>query len=53
MIEQKERYVVRMKDGKGATVVAQSFQECLQMFGEENVEMIRKMDYEEPSEEEG
>ena len=50
-IEKKERYIVCMRDGKGATVVAASFQECLQMFGEENVEMIRVLDYDEPKEE--
>ncbi len=50
-IEKKERYIIRMRDGKGATVVAESFQECLQMFGEENVEMIQVLDYDEPKEE--
>ena len=50
-IEKKERYVIRLADGKAVTALAQSFQECIALFGEENIEMIRKFDYEEPEEE--
>ena len=50
-IEKKERYIIRMRDGKGATVVAASFQEVVELFGEENIVYIRKLDYEEPEEE--
>lgn len=50
-IEQKERYIVTMKDGEGATVLAESFAECIQLFGEENIQKMEKLDYEEPSEE--
>lgn len=46
-IEQKERYVVTMKDGRQVNAVAATFSECLQMFGEENVEKIEKLDYQE------
>lgn len=46
-IEKKERYVVQLSDGTGKTVVASTFQEVLQMFGEENIEEIQKLDYEE------
>lgn len=45
-IEQKERYVVYTVDGMNKTVVASTFQECLQMFGEENVIRIEKLEYE-------
>ena len=51
-IEQKERYIIQMKDGAGATILAESFSECIRLFGEENIEMMKKLDYEEPSEEE-
>ena len=46
-IEQKERYVVTMEDGKRVNVVASTFQECLAMYGEGNVVMISKLDYQE------
>ena len=44
-IEQKERYIVEMADGTRKTVVASTFQEVLQMFGEENVEKISKLEF--------
>ncbi|MBO7729015.1 MAG: hypothetical protein J6S50_10935 [Oscillospiraceae bacterium] len=46
-IEKKERYIVTMEDGTRKNVVAASFQECLAMFGEENVSMITKLEYQE------
>ena len=46
-IEQKERYNVTMADGTMKTAVCSSFQEVLQLFGEENVEKIEKLDFEE------
>lgn len=46
-IEQKERYVVRLRDGTRINALAASFSEVLQLYGEENVEEIKKMDYEE------
>lgn len=44
-IEQKERYVVTLEDGRRINVVASTFQECLAMYGEENVVKIEKLDY--------
>ena len=49
-IEQKERYIVELEDGSRKNVVAASFQECIAMFGEENVTKIVKLDYEEVKE---
>ena len=49
-IEQKERYIVYLENGERYNVVASTFQECLAMFGEENVVRIEKMDYEEVKE---
>ena len=46
-IEQKERYIVYLVDGRQVNVVATTFQECLAMYGEENVIRIEKLDYEE------
>lgn len=46
-IELKERYIVKLKDGTALNVLAESFQECLALYGEENVEEIKKMDYDE------
>ena len=46
-IEQKERYIVTMVDGTRVNVVASTYQEVIQMYGEENVTMIKKLDYEE------
>lgn len=43
----KERYVVYLADGRSLNAVASTFQEVLQMFGEENVVRIEKLDYEE------
>ena len=46
-IEKKERYIVELKNGTRLNIVASSYQECLQMEGEENVCMMKKLDYEE------
>lgn len=46
-IEQKERYIVTLTDGKRMNAVAGTFAEVLRMFGEENVEKIEKLDYQE------
>ena len=43
----KERYIVTMEDGKKINAVACTFAEVLQMFGEENVSIIEKLDYNE------
>jgi hypothetical protein len=45
-IEKKERYVVTMHDGTKMNVLAETFSEILRMYGEENIESIKKMDYE-------
>jgi hypothetical protein len=45
-IEQKERYIVTMVNGDRVNVVAATFQEVLAMYGEENVTMISKLDFE-------
>ena len=46
-IEQKERYLVTLEDGTCKNALASTFQEVLQMFGEENVVKIEKWDYDE------
>ena len=46
-IEKKERYIVELEDGKRLNIVAESYQEVLRMYGEENVTKIEKLDYEE------
>lgn len=46
-MEQKERYIVELEDGKRLNVLASTFQEVLAMFGEENVVKIEKLDNEE------
>lgn len=49
-IEQKERYIIELADGKRITAVCQSITECVMLYGEENITYIRKLDYEEPTE---
>ena len=46
-IERKERYIATLVDGKKTNVVAATFQEVLQMLGEENVVQIEKLEYDE------
>lgn len=43
-IEQKERYIVTLADGRRINAVAASFSEVLILFGEENVEKIEKLE---------
>ena len=50
-IEKKERYIAQMEDGSAVNALASTFQEVLQMYGEENIVYIKKLDYEEPKEE--
>ena len=45
-IEKKERYIVELEDKSRKNVIAASFQECLSLFGEENVVKIEKLPYE-------
>ena len=49
-IEQKERYIIRLENGREVNALCQSFAECIQLFGEENVVYIKKLGYEEPKE---
>lgn len=49
-MDRKERYIIELHDGTRMNAVAKSFQEVLQMFGEENVCKIEKLDYEEVAE---
>ena len=49
-MDQKERYIVTMADGRMVNAVAKTFQDILAMFGEENVTKIEKLDYEEVGE---
>lgn len=50
-IEKKERYIAQLEDGRAVNAVASTFQEVLQMYGEESIVYIKKLDYEEPKEE--
>ena len=51
-IEQKEVYIIRLKEGKAISAVCASFDECLKLYGEENIIGIDKVcRYEEPKEE--
>ena len=45
-IEQKERYIVTMEDGRQMNVVCGTIAECVVMFGEENITRIEKLPYE-------
>lgn len=49
-IEQKERYILELADGKRVNALCESFTECIQLYGEENIVYIRKLDYDEPKE---
>lgn len=46
-MEDRERYVVCTTDGKAHTVLAHTFGEVLQMFGEDNIWNMIKLDFEE------
>lgn len=45
-MDQKERYIVKLHDGTRLNVLASTFKEIIEMYGEENVEEIKKMEYE-------
>lgn len=47
MLEKKERYIVTLKDGTQYNALCETFAECAQAFGEENVVKMEKLDYEE------
>lgn len=49
-IEQKERYIIELVDGRKVNAVCQSFRECIELYGEENITYIRKLPYEVPEE---
>ena len=50
-IEQKERYIVTLTNGKRINALVQSIVECVQLYGEENIVKIEKLPYEEVKEE--
>ncbi len=43
-IEQKERYIVTLTNGKKVNALVQSIVECVQLYGEENIVMIENLD---------
>jgi len=47
-IEKKELYIVELEDGRTANAVAQSYDEVLKLYGEENIISMKKLPYEEP-----
>ena len=47
MLEQKERYVVTLVNGKKINSHCGTFRECLDAFGEELIKGIEKLDYDE------
>ena len=49
-IEQKERYIVTLTNGKRINALVQSIMECVQLYGEENIVMIEKLDHPEEQE---
>jgi hypothetical protein len=42
-IEQKEVYIIELEDGRKVNAVCASYEECLKLFGEENIVEIRKI----------
>lgn len=44
MLEQKELYIVELADGRKMNAVAETFKECIDALGEENIVSIRKID---------
>ena len=42
-IEQKEVYVVTMKNGEAVSATLPSFRECIELFGEENIVKMEKI----------
>ena len=49
-IEQKERYIIELANGEKVNALCQSFRECLDLYGEENIVRMEKLPYEEPKE---
>lgn len=47
MLEQKERYVVTLVNGKQINSHCGTFRECVDAFGEELIKKIEKLDYDE------
>ena len=47
MIEQKERYVVTLVNGKEINSNCGTFKECIDAFGEELIKKIEKLDFDE------
>ena len=47
MLEQKERYIVTLNDGKQVNALCGTFAECIAAFGEENIVAIEKLEYKE------
>lgn len=46
-MDDKERYLVSTLDGKTCTVVARTYGEVIEMFGEENIWLIERLYFEE------
>ena len=49
-IEQKERYIITLTNGKKVNALVQSIVECVQLYGEENIVMIENLDRKEDPE---
>ena len=49
-IEQKERYIATLEDGRQVNVLAATFSEVIMMLGEENLVKIEKLPYDEVAE---
>ena len=49
-IEQKERYIVTLTNGKKVNALVQSIVECVQLYGEENIVKIENLDRKEDPE---
>lgn len=47
MLEQKERYVVTLVNGKKINSHCGTFRECLDAFGEELIKSVEKLDFDE------
>lgn len=43
----KERYIVITMDGKAFNAVADTFAECIEMFGEDNIFQMSKLFFQE------
>ncbi len=47
MLEQKERYIVTLVNGKQVNSHCSTFRECVDAFGEELIKKIEKLDCDE------